>query len=71
MFSNELVVTYPATTGPCQACVFVPISKVRREGEHGGAVRVAVAVEDGVSYALLPTDYGDIVKVDSADLTQQ
>jgi hypothetical protein len=70
MFSDEVAVTYPATTDQWQKSVFVPSSCVRG-AELKGEVKVEVLVKDGTRYAVLPSSQRDIVKVEGADLVQQ
>jgi hypothetical protein len=70
MFSDEVAVTYPDST-QWQKSVFVPRSCVRPDSENHGEVMVNVFVEDGKRYAVLPTPWRDIVRVEDADLSQQ
>jgi hypothetical protein len=67
MFSDEVAVTYPATT-QFQKSVFVPINCVRNTGENQGEVKVMVLEQDGATFAVLPTARRDIVRVEDADL---
>lgn len=75
MFSDEVAVTYPASTQQWQKSVFVPSSCVRPgvrvQGEVVGEVLVNVVDKDGTRYAVLPSSRRDIVKVEGADLKQQ
>ncbi|HWW30843.1 MAG TPA: hypothetical protein VNY80_12560 [Steroidobacteraceae bacterium] len=70
MFSDEVAVTYPASTAQWQKSVFVPSSCVRG-AELKGEVKVVVLIKDGSKYAVLPSSQRDIVKVEGADLVQQ
>lgn len=70
MFSDEVVVSYPpSATQDSQKSVFVPRSFVREDGLGLGEVMVKIAVQDGATYALLPTQEYDVVKAEEADLT--
>lgn len=71
MFSDEVVVSYPASSSQWQRSGFVPRSFVRSASEHQGEVKVRVLVQDGRKFAVLPTPDGDIVRVEDADLKQQ
>jgi hypothetical protein len=71
MFSDEVVVTYPAPgRGEWQTTVFVPNSSVRSESEHDGEVMVEVVFQHGVRCAMLPNDEQHIVKAEDGDLRQ-
>lgn len=70
MFSDEVAVTYPASTDKWQKSVFVPASLVRG-AKPQGEVKVDVLIRDGARYAVLPSSQRDIVKVEGADLTQK
>lgn len=68
MFSDEVAVTYPATT-PWQKSVFVPRSFVRSsQSEELDEVLVKVLSRDGRRFAVLPSSQRDIVRVEEADL---
>lgn len=68
MFSDEVAVTYPATT-PWQKSVFVPRSCVRpTQSEELGEVLVTVVTRDGRRFAVLPSSQRDVVRVEGADL---
>jgi len=72
LFSDEVVVTYPAaSSNHLQKSGFVPRSFVRSASEHEGEVKVRVLVRDGAKFAVLPTPDDDIVRVEGADLKQQ
>lgn len=72
MFSDEVAVTYPASSSDrWQKSVFIPRTFVRSFSEHEGDVKVKVLMKDGAKFAVLPTPYGDIVRVEGADLKQQ
>jgi hypothetical protein len=71
MFSDEVAVTYPASTGRWQKSVFVPASCVRGKIDSQGEVKVKVVDRDGTKYAVLPSSQGDIVQIEGADLVQQ
>jgi hypothetical protein len=71
MFSDEVAVTYPASSNHWQKSVFVPRTFVRSASEHQGEVKVRVLERDGAKFAVLPTPYGDVVRVEGADLKQQ
>lgn len=68
MFSDEMVVTYPPTGEPLSS-EFIPISYIHGNAGSLGKVRVAVAENQGRSFALLPTPYGTIVQVQPGDIT--
>ena len=68
MFSDEVAVTYPATEH-WRKSVFVPSDCVRSDALNTiGKVYVKVLIKDGERFAVLPSSYQDIVKVDEADL---
>ena len=71
MFSDEVVVSYPASPSHRQRSGFVHRSFVRSASEHQGEVKVRVLIHDGRKFAVLPTPDGDIVSVEDADLRQQ
>ena len=72
MFSDEVAVTYPASSSNhWQKSVFVLRTFVRSASEHEGEVKVRVLVRDGEKFAVLPTPDDDIVRVEGADLKQQ
>ncbi len=68
MFSDEMVVTYPAT-GTEITTVFVPSSDVRGRAGETGKVRVMVAKRGAETLAILPTSYRDSVAVSEHDLS--
>jgi hypothetical protein len=69
MFSDEVVVTYPAASHlEHQRSAFVPRSYVRSETEHQGEVLVKVIAVSGGRYAVLPNSECDIVWPEDADL---
>ena len=71
MFSDEVAVTYPAASlNHWQKSVFVPLSLVRSASEHRGEVKVKVVIRDGARFAVLPTPWGDTVRVEGTDLRQ-
>jgi hypothetical protein len=71
MFSDEVVVSYPAASHlEHQMSAFVPCSYVRAETEHQGEVLVKVVVVSGGRYAVLPNSECDIVWPQDADLKQ-
>jgi len=72
MFSDEVVVTYPAAGNEdLQSSVFVPSSYVRGESGHEGEVQVEVLFQNGKCYAVLPNAEQDLVSPEDGDLRQQ
>lgn len=70
MFSDEMAVTYPPVGTEWQKSVFVPKSCVHQEDARRGMVKVDVLVRDGTSFAVLPSQQRDVVKVHDGDLEQ-
>jgi hypothetical protein len=72
MFSDEVVVTYPAAGNEeLQSSVFVPSAYVRGESGHEGEVQVEVVVQKGKRYAVLPNAEQDLISPEDGDLRQQ
>lgn len=69
-FSDEVAVTYPPEEGLSQKSVLVPESRIRCEGDHFGAVKVRVLIQDGAQFAQLSSPQRDIEKSQEADLQQ-
>jgi hypothetical protein len=66
MFSTELAVQYPRV-GEADGW-FVPREKVRDVRGDTGRVAVRVYRQNGQVWAMLPTEYGTMVRVEEGDL---
>ena len=67
MFSHEAAATY-MLNGRQICSEFVPIDTVRWDASGQGQVSVEVFERDGQWYAVLPTNYRDVIPIDKADL---
>lgn len=67
MFSNERVVSVKLSDGSSTS-VFVPSDKVKGGIGTKGSVKVNVFNDEGLPWAVLPTEYKDIVPVNIEDV---
>lgn len=67
MFSDELVVSYPAEGEPSTS-VFVPDSYVQGRPGETGKVRVVVTRRDKAVFVVIPSAEQDVVAVRESDL---